>query len=159
MEHAPALLEALFDALFAPLDTVLRGGAPEPYYAPGRPNVLHYREDYFASALHEVAHWCVAGPERRTQPDFGYWYAPDGRDAATQALFERVEVRPQALEWIFADACGWPFVLSADNVEGDARPSPNFAAAVAAQKARYLGDGLPTRAARFRQALLERFTP
>ncbi len=155
MPFDPADLERLFDRLFQPLDTVLRGGASEPLYEPGRPSVLHFREDYFASALHEVAHWCVAGPQRRQQVDFGYWYAPDGRDADTQRRFEQVEARPQALEWIFAEACGWPFVLSADNVEGDARPSEALAAAVADRKARYLRDGLPTRARRFREALQE----
>ena len=154
VRHDPRQLELLFDGLFAGLDTVLRGGAPEPLYAPGTPNVLHYREDLFPSALHEVAHWCVAGPERRRLEDFGYWYEPDGRDAATQQLFERVEVRPQALESIFAGACGWAFVLSADNIEGDARPSDAFAAAVAEQRLRYLRDGLPTRARRFREGLI-----
>ncbi len=42
------------------------------------------RTDFFASALHEISHWCVAGKARREQVDFGYWYCPDGRDAMTQ---------------------------------------------------------------------------
>ena len=156
--HDPRELERIFDGLFADrLDTVLRGGAPEPFYEVGTPNVLHYREDYFASALHEIAHWCVAGKDRRGVDDFGYWYEPDGRSAEQQRLFEQVEVKPQAMESIFAAACGWDFVLSADNIEGDARPSPEFAAAVAEQRARYLAEGLPTRAARFVEALRQRY--
>lgn len=147
-------VERIFDGLFAPrLDTILRGGAAEPLYEPGRPNVLRYREDYVASALHEVAHWCVAGPARRALVDFGYWYEPDGRSRDQQDLFERVEVKPQAMEWLFAEACGWGFVLSADNVDGDCGPSAAFAEAVQAQRAAYLRDGLPRRADRFREAL------
>lgn len=157
--HDPRILEQIFDGLFAErLNTVLRGGAEEPLYRPGEPNLILYREDYFASALHEVAHWCVAGPERRRLPDFGYWYEPDGRTAAQQALFERVEVKPQALEWVFADACGWGFVLSADNVDGGCGPSDGFAEAVAAEKARLLAEGLPARAGRFCEALKEAFS-
>ncbi|GAM69307.1 transporting ATPase [Vibrio sp. JCM 19236] len=26
--------------------------------------------------MHEIAHWCVAGPKRRLLEDFGYWYEP-----------------------------------------------------------------------------------
>ena len=32
-----------------------------PYYEPGTPSVIYFREDFDRSALHEVAHWCVAG--------------------------------------------------------------------------------------------------
>ncbi len=35
-------------------------------------------------------------------PDLGYWYAPDGRIEEQQALFEQVEIKPQAIEWLFA---------------------------------------------------------
>lgn len=105
-------LEAAFAACFArDYNTRLLGGADEPVYIPAGEDWaagatayhrLYYREDYFASALHEVAHWCIAGRERRLRRDFGYWYAPDGRDAARQAAFQRVEVAPQALESCFA---------------------------------------------------------
>jgi elongation factor P hydroxylase len=79
-------------------------------------HLLWYREDYFASALHEVAHWCIAGEQRRQQLDFGYWYAPDGRSPEQQGAFEAVEYKPQALEWFFSLACGYRFRLSADNL-------------------------------------------
>ena len=98
-------LEQVFMRCFgSSLCTRLQGGAAEPLYQPatleGDYHVLYYRADYFASALHEVAHWCIAGEIRRQQTDFGYWYAPDGRSPAQQRAFERVECRPQALEWM-----------------------------------------------------------
>src|SRR5690606_31386666 len=86
--------------------------------------------DYFRSALHEVAHWCVAGAERRTREDYGYWYAPDGRDATQQANFLHVEVMPQALELLFCAACGHDFRVSLDNLDGEAGESGLFAQAV-----------------------------
>ena len=67
-------------------------------------------------SLLELSHWCVAGEARRRLPDFGYWYAPDGRSAAQQQSFERVEIKPQALECLFTLACGRPFQVSQDNL-------------------------------------------
>ena len=98
---------------------MLEGGFEEPVYlagtsVAGEPARIRYTRDYFRSALHEVAHWCVAGPRRRRLDDYGYWYAPDGRDAAAQAEFLRVEVRPQALEALFCAACNHPFRVSLD---------------------------------------------
>lgn len=152
-------LERIFrDCFFDQYDTVLEGGSAEPLYLPStgsdrRPHRILYREDYFASALHEVAHWCLAGPERRQQEDYGYWYRPDGRTAEEQAEFERAEARPQALEWIFSDACGFAFHLSADNLAGALGPSDRFEDAVRSARAAYLAEGLPERAERFRAAL------
>ena len=105
-----ARLEAVFARCFARTEnTRLVGGAAEPLYQPAGkgngPHSLYFREDYFASALHEVAHWCIAGIERRQRVDFGYWYAPEGRSDDQQRAFESVEVRPQALEWYFSLAC------------------------------------------------------
>lgn len=158
--HRAHDLEGVFAACFeASHHTVLVGGGDEPIYLVGQgggPHRVVYRADYFASALHEVAHWCIAGPARRAIDDYGYWYVPDGRDAIQQAAFERVEAAPQALEWIFAEACGSRFQLSADNLAGEG-PSAAFAAAVAARKRRYRREGLPARAARFERALRERY--
>ncbi len=92
-------LERVFaDCFTRDFDTLLLGGAPEPVYvpagmrcgvtAPAPHHRLFYREDFFASALHEAAHWCIAGRERRLLVDFGYWYAPAGRDAPAQARFQ-----------------------------------------------------------------------
>ena len=155
MDHRT--LESIFDGLFAEaLDTVLRGGFEEPLYLPADRDghaVIRYRADYSASALHEVAHWCVAGPERRRQLDWGYWYESDGRSPSRQAEFEHVEARPQALESIFAEAAGLPFVLSADNLQAGCGPSEAFAEAVDAWRGSYRRQGLPDRAARFEAAL------
>lgn len=91
----------------------------EPEYLPrkaGEPAKICFAHGFFASALHEVAHWCIAGKHRRTLPDFGYWYVPDGRDTTQQAAFEKVEVKPQAIEWLFTLACGKRFFISQDNL-------------------------------------------
>jgi hypothetical protein len=117
------------------------------------PHRVVYREDYFASALHEVAHWCLAGADRRKLEDYGYWYRPDGRDPREQEEFERAEARPQALEWIFSEACGFPFQLSADNLAGALGPSDRFEQGVRRAKADQLARGLPDRADRFLAAL------
>lgn len=69
--------------------------------------------------LLEMSHWCVAGKARRGLSDFGYWYAPDGRTAAQQQAFERVEIKPQALECLFTLACGRQFQVSQDNLFAD----------------------------------------
>jgi len=124
-------LEWLFAQVFlAAYDTRLEGGAAEPVYLPGAPHRILYTRDYFRSALHEVAHWCVAGAERRHREDYGYWYAPDGRDAAQQASFLHVEVAPQALELLFCAACGHDFRVSLDNLNGDAGEAGPFSRAV-----------------------------
>ena len=43
--HLGDRLVAVFDRVFRTTeDTVLRGGAAEPYYEPGSPSVIHFRE-------------------------------------------------------------------------------------------------------------------
>ncbi|WP_193940553.1 elongation factor P hydroxylase [Parahaliea mediterranea] len=163
-------LEQLFQRCFGHSEnTRLIGGAPEPEYipatepGPGGPcdaHRLYFRDDYFASALHETAHWCIAGPARRQQRDFGYWYAPDGRSEQQQAAFQQVEVAPQALEWFFARACGYPFRLSLDNLSGGEaarRQEAAFRQAVTAAANARSQRGLPPRAARWFAALSEDF--
>ena len=165
-----ARLEQVFDACFAASEnTRLLGGFDEPLYLPsgedgdGPPAAWHrlcYREDYFASALHEVSHWCIAGPQRRLLRDFGYWYAPDGRNAEQQAAFQSVEVRPQALEWCLSRACGYPFRVSLDNLDGGAAARASeraFRLAVVAEANRMAQRGLPPRARRFFDALALEF--
>lgn len=159
MEWAAEDLERAFrDCFFAEHATILVGGGSEPVYVPSAdpeasPHRVVYREDYLASALHEVAHWCLAGRARRRLEDYGYGYRPDGRSAAEQAEFERAEARPQALEWIFSDACGAGFHLSADNLSGAGGAGPDFEARVRRARAELLEVGLPGRAARFLAAL------
>ena len=71
---------ACFDQLFSQRFNVrLRGGGEEPLFRPAREGEMaeiQFRADYPASALHEVAHWCLAGRKRHRYEDFGYWYIP-----------------------------------------------------------------------------------
>lgn len=100
---------------------MLIGGAAEPLYEPaskGIPALLQFREDFAASALHEVAHWCIAGLERRQKVDFGYSYVPPPRSPTTQARFFAAEVRVQALEAHFSRAAGLEFHVSVDDIDG-----------------------------------------
>lgn len=151
-------LVAIFNQTFAETDNtrLIKGGA-EPVYLPAgvgsRYHQIIFTRDYFSSALHEVAHWCVAGKARRLQEDYGYWYAPDGRSAEQQQAFEVVEVKPQALEWIFHTACGVPFRVSADNLAAGLGASDAFKQAIQQQVLRYCTHGLPARANIFLTAL------
>lgn len=162
--HSPVTataIEAVFDAVFfSTHQTVLRGGAAEPFYQPATadaPHCIHYREDFVSSSLHEVAHWLVAGEARRLLPDWGYWYAPDGRDAQQQVAFEQVEVRPQAIEWWLHHACGLPFRVSLDNLGSAAGDGSVFRDAVFAEAMRLQSEGLNARAVRFHAALAAQF--
>ncbi len=147
-------LERLFRATFFDSHhTVLVGGASEPVYLPGHPHQICYSHDYFRSALHEIAHWCVAGAARRQQEDYGYWYAPDGRSADQQAEFAQVEVYPQALEALFCAACGHDFRVSLDNLNGDGGDEVAFALKVKAKAERLLAEGLAERPARWCEVL------
>ncbi|WP_353048405.1 elongation factor P hydroxylase [Halomonas sp. ISL-56] len=153
---------ALFDGIFAErYQTRLIRGGDEPLYRPAN-SVTPYHQvifarGYYASALHEISHWCIAGEKRRQQEDYGYWYCPDGRNAEQQRAFEQAEIAPQALESIFTHACGRQFHVSVDNLGGDIEVDIEaFAARVEARAKRYLAEGLPARAGAFQEAL-ERF--
>ncbi len=164
MQHHCDDLVTLFDGCFAgDFNTRLLGGFAEPEYLPADAeqgfNRVHFTRDYFRSALHEVAHWCVAGAERRRLADFGYWYAPDGRTAEQQGAFEQVEVKPQALEWIFCAAAAHRFEVSTDNLNGESTDATPFKAKVRAQALNYLEQGLNERPARFASALLAFYRP
>jgi elongation factor P hydroxylase len=151
-------LVSIFEQLFKDkYRTFLVEGASEPEYIPASTAVTEHRilftQDYFASALHEVAHWCVAGEERRLLPDYGYWYAPDGRSSSQQAEFEQAEVKPQALEWLFSRACGIIFRVSADNLDTDLGASEGFKQAIVVQVHHYCQNGVNKRALAFIDAL------
>lgn len=155
-------------------NTVVCVGASEPFYVPENTPAafscgsvispesyarIFSRDDYPSSVLHEAAHWCIAGKKRRALLDYGYWYEPDGRDADTQAEFELVEVKPQALERIMSCAAGMKFRLSADNAnDPECLPSKAFVDAVHQQTLFYIEHGLPVRALAFVKALDARFT-
>ena len=157
--HA-SVLEQVFAQCFEDRwNTRLHGGASEPYYQPASSaqltHSLFYREDFFASALHEIAHWCIAGRERRLLPDFGYWYAPEGRSAQEQADFEAAECKPQALEWIFSRACNYRFRPSIDNFQDDGEMPDTraFRQHIVEQVIHWQFAGLPERAMIFFTAL------
>lgn len=160
-----ARLERVFNTCFSDAHrTLLTGGAQEPLYQPASTrddcHLLHYRLDYFASALHETAHWCIAGEQRRLLQDFGYWYAPDGRNAQQQRAFEAVEYQPQALEWFFSRACSYRFRVSTDNLAapaGSLADDTGFKRKVLEQALVWQRTGLPSRAAVFFHALREEF--
>lgn len=160
MSHHHQDLITLFNDLFRESEgTILVKGGDEPVYLPRDETFpwdrVIFAHGYYASALHEISHWCIAGPRRRRRQDFGYWYQPDGRSAEQQCLFEKVEVKPQALEWIFSEAAGFRFNLSLDNLSGT--PSgreQGFARRVCEQARIYMEQGVPARAGRFRDALL-----
>ncbi len=110
--------KAFTQSLGARYPVRLVGGFEEPLYLPAtddRAAEIRFRSDYPSSALHEVAHWCLAGEHRRALEDYGYWYEAD-RGATAQRAFESVEARPQALEWVFSRAVGCAFRVSADNL-------------------------------------------
>lgn len=155
-------IERVFNATFGEsCNTVLLGGAPEPFYRPADADDprhrICYREDFVSSSLHEIAHWLVAGPERRLLPDWGYWYAPDGRDAEQQQQFEQVEVKPQALEWLLNIACGLPFRVSLDNLGEHAGDGRLFKDRVYRQACDYLRDGVNARTLQLYAALAAAF--
>lgn len=158
--HRVEDLIALFNGLFRDSEnTILVRGQDEPIYLPADHEHPHHRilfaHGYFASALHEIAHWCIAGKRRRTLVDFGYWYKPDGRTVQEQAQFEQVEVKPQALEWCFSRAAGKDFVFSADNLSGEAKDNSAFQEAVCRQVHQYFENGFPKRAQRLIDHLIE----
>jgi len=115
----PELLELLNSKYLNKYNAIIIGGFEEPFYkAPVKHKSaeIQFSYDYIRSALHELAHWCVAGVERRKKDDYGYWYASDGRNQQQQNEFFQVEIKPQAIEWAFSIMCGVKFEPSIDNL-------------------------------------------
>lgn len=129
-----------FNQWFSHLNVELVRGDFEPEYFPAldqAPARIQFAHGFFNSALHEISHWSIAGEQRRLLPDLGYWYAPDGRTAEQQALFEQVEIKPQAIEWLFSKAFGRKFRVSLDNLTGEGGNGATFKDNVFAQVQRY----------------------
>lgn len=153
-----------FNRCFRDENTILAHSSDEPEYLPAttqQPAQILFAHGFFASALHEISHWCIAGTERRKLPDLGYWYAPDGRTLEQQQLFEQVEIKPQALEWLFTVACDRPFRVSLDNLNGDAGDGSTFKDNVHTRLHALL-DGtapIPADAMRLLQVLLKNIRP
>jgi len=142
----------VFNQLFADeFQTKLIGGGEQPFYrCEQNHNRICFRHDYESSALHEVAHWCLAGARRRQQSDYGYWYKED-RSEQEQQEFQCLERRPQALEWIFSIAAGVHFRVSVNNFE--ANNIEAFKTDVQRKALQFTQIGLPKRAQRFASTL------
>ena len=158
--QATEALIKLFNSLFVDQRVQLIRAEVEPEYFPASMDNfarIEFAHGFFASALHEISHWCIAGKARRQLSDFGYWYAADGRNEAQQQAFERVEIKPQALECLFTLACRRPFQVSQDNLFADFDTSnSSFANDVYRQVKTYLSEPqkIPLDAQRLLQALL-----
>lgn len=163
MEENVHQLVDLFNHIFGPTyRTILVPGGEYPIYIPADDSQpfhkIIFRENFFSSALHEISHWCIAGEKRRLIEDFGYWYNPDGRDLLEQSEFEKVEIKPQALEWIFSDSVHHEFKPSVDNLSLVDYNSDQFKKNILIQKEHYLKNGLPNRRSRiFNEGLLKTF--
>jgi len=158
-EHCVKSFAKAFNRCFADYQVILKPGAEEPFYqAPSASNrlaIIFSTKDYFSSALHEIAHWCIAGSKRRKQDDYGYWYEPDGRSEQQQALFYHVEAKPQALEWAFSLAAGIDFRLSLDNLDNQTSEEQQllFRDKVYEQLVTYFKHGFPARSSKVIQLL------
>ena len=79
------LIHLFENCFFEKYMTRLVKGDDEPVYLPADQDCAWHRvifaHGFYASALHEISHWCIAGERRRQQVDFGYWYCPAEREA------------------------------------------------------------------------------
>jgi elongation factor P hydroxylase len=121
-----------------------------------------FTRDYASSALHEAAHWCIAGAARRRQIDYGYHYDAPPRSAQQRHHFFDLELRCQAMELLFATAASQPFRVSLDDLDTPPEramqiSAADFATDVHATAFAMNARGLPSRAARLRDALAAEF--
>ncbi|SGY86284.1 Putative cytoplasmic protein [Moritella viscosa] len=136
-------------------NTQLVKGDDEPIYIPANTDFEQYvscdyhriifAHGFFSSGMHEISHWLVAGLTRHQLVDFGYWYIADGRNAQQQAEFEKVEIVPQAIEWIICVAAGAKFRVSADNLSDIVIDRLAFQHKIHKQVQTYFEKGLSTR--------------
>jgi elongation factor P hydroxylase len=158
MQHNYKDLIHIFEqCFFQTFNTKLIKGDHEPLYSPADVQCdfhkIIFAHGYYSSALHEISHWCLAGANRRLLEDFGYWYMPDGRNAEQQIEFEKVEIKPQAIEWAFCVAAGKKFNVSADNLNGATPDTLAFKKNVYRQVQHYIHNGFPNRVEQFIIAL------
>lgn len=158
MGHSYIELMQLFDSTFFNAYNVrLIRGEDEPIYLPADSvipfNRIVFAHGFYRSALHEIAHWCLAGTSRRTQVDYGYWYMTDNRNEVEQQAFEQVEVVPQAIEWALSIAAGCDFEVSCDNLDGAKPDRHKFTTQVLAEVQKFLQVGFPPRAKQFIEVL------
>jgi elongation factor P hydroxylase len=159
MQHDFKDLIHIFEqCFFKTFNTKLIKGGDEPLYSPADEKCGYHQiifaNGYYASALHEISHWCMAGAHRRLKEDFGYWYTPDGRNQSQQKKFEQVEIKPQAIEWALSVSTGKKFDVSVDNLSGTGHTDRiAFKRAVYQQVLHYLNSGFPDDAEKFIAAL------
>jgi elongation factor P hydroxylase len=137
-------------------NTVLVGGFTEPFYQSfknGKLAQIQYTKNYFRSALHELAHWCVAGVQRRELDDYGYWYAEDGRNQQQQDEFFKVEVKPQTIEWAFSIVAGVEFEASVDNLNNQVLGVDKFKQSLKSLMIEYLKNDFPPRVSKILQLM------
>ncbi|MDU0114520.1 elongation factor P hydroxylase [Psychrosphaera aquimarina] len=165
------IIDLFNDCFFDRFNTRLVKGNDEPIYLPAGETDINipaqsyaqvvFAHGYYASALHEIAHWCLAGEQRRKLVDFGYWYCPDGRTAEQQKTFQQAEIKPQSIEWALSIAAGFKFNVSCDNLSGDEfgnQPdSQAFEQDILKQINDYLVNGFPPRAQQLMETLAERY--
>ena len=144
MIHLGRLIHLLNEHYLNHYKTILVGGFDEPFYKASQGSDLaeiRFTQDYIRSALHELAHWCVAGSERRKTDDFGYWYANDGRNQQQQNEFYKVEIKPQAIEWALSLICGVKFEASIDNLQQQVTGAELFEQQLHQQLKQYCSNG------------------
>ena len=144
-------IEADFHSLFLESHrTQLRARAGDPVYLPAASatdlSQIIYSNHFWRSALHELAHWFIAGRQRREQRDYDYWYQPERSKAKLQRDFLAAEIKPQALEWHLCSALGQDFFVSLDSFGEDQETLHWFRTAVKDEALRRLRSELPTRA-------------
>ncbi len=156
------LIQLFNDTFSEKFNVKLVRGQHEPIYLPADKqyslNRILFAHGYFSSALHEIAHWLIAGEKRREQIDYGYWYHADGRNPEQQRDFEQVEVKPQAIEWILSQSARHRFSISVDNLNAEISDPNPFKKAVYRQVMYYIENGLSQRTEKFRQALVKHFS-
>ena len=149
----------VFNLAFVDYKVVMNGGHAEPLYVPGvRVAEIHYTQDHAASALHEAAHWCIAGQRRRRLKDYGYFYSPPPRTEVDRARFEAVEVEAQSMELLFSEAAGLLFQPSTDDVDAPDNRLGTFSHRILIRARERRRLGLPERAEKFVTALLNERT-
>jgi len=152
------LLEQLNSKILNQFNTTIIGGFEEPFYLAFRGTEqaqIQFSHDYIRSALHELAHWCVAGEQRRKLDDYGYWYAADGRDQQQQNEFFKLEIKPQAIEWAFSIICGIKFEASVDNLNNSVQGVEEFKANLTTQLLSFCETGFTKRAAEILNILVQ----
>lgn len=157
MHHIADLIAIFENTFYQSYNTRLIKGEDEPIYLPADQQTPYHQivfaHGFYASALHEIAHWLVAGEARRLKEDYGYWYCPDGRDKQQQAEFEAVEVKPQAIEWALSVAARFDFNVSVDNLNGEQTCRFDFQARVHQQVLSFLASGFNQRTTALLKAL------